>query len=140
MPMSSKISKPTRKPRRVYLSPVMSSVGPVVPAGTAIVCGVEYRVLEGEGMQTHNEGKGDSTHVRGAVSAYHSTIVLDSTLSKSQKELTLLHELVHAVDDALDIGLDEGQVRTLAAGIYGLSYTGPKKRDKMMTMRGVFYG
>lgn len=138
MLMSSKISKPTRKPRRQYLALNMSSIGPVKKVGTATVCGVEYRVLEGVGLQTHNSE--DANEVRGAVNAHQSTIILDSLLSRTQKELTLLHELLHAIDDSLNVGLSEAQVGLLGAGLYGLSYKGSRKRDKSMTMKGVFYG
>ncbi len=137
MPMSSRISKPT--PKRRQIARTLSSIGAVEEAGTAIVCGVEYRILEGVELETHNDAQ-NPIPVRGAVNAYVNTIILDRTLGQSQKELTLLHELIHAADDALDIGLTEVQTGLLGAGIYGLQYKGPKTRDKTRTMRGVFYG
>lgn len=117
----------------------MSSLGKVTEAGTVLVSGVEYRVVEGVEMETHNPSEG-TVAVRGAVNPYNSTIVLDRTLSTAQKELTLLHELVHAVDDALNVGLIEAQVGLVAAGLYSVEFKGPRKRDKVRAMRGVFYG
>lgn len=139
MPTSSRTSKRTRKPRRKYIAPTMSYVGDLDESGTAIVCGVEYRIVEGDDMMTHNSNEGP-VPVRGAVNPYHNTLILDRALGKSQKELTLLHELVHAIDDALGLGLTEHQTGLLGAGLYSLQYKGPKKRDKTRTMRGVFYG
>ena len=136
MPTSSKISK--RTPRRKFVAPTLSCIGTVDDAGTAIVSGMEYRIIESEDVVIHD---GDEmSDVRGAVNPYTNTIILDRSLGKSQKELTLLHELIHAVDEAVHVGLDEVQTTLLAAGLYGLQYTGPRKRDKTRTMRGVFYG
>lgn len=140
MPTSSRTSRRTRKPRRRYIDHVktLSSIGPVTEAGTATVCGVEYRIVEGGDLMTHNSNE-DAIGVRGAVNPYVNTVMLDRVLGKSQKELTLLHELIHAIDDALNLGLTERQTGLLGAGLYGLQYTGPKKNDKTRTMRGVFY-
>ena len=118
----------------------MSSLGKATEAGTVHVCGVEYRVMEGTELEVNNPNDEGPVEVRGAVNPYISTVILDYSLSKSQKELTFLHELVHAIDDTLGIDLSEPQTKLLASGLYSLQYKGPKARDKTRTMRGVFYG
>ena len=140
MPTSLRTSRRTRKPKRKRITSTLSSVGRVDKTGVAVVCGVEYEVLEGEDILTHNVGEDEPMEVRGAVNPYTGTIILDRALGKSQKELTLLHELIHAIDDSLDIGLSEKQTGLLGAGLYGLTFKGPRKRDKTRTVRGLFYG
>ena len=139
MPTSSKISRRTR--RRRFIVPSVSIRGKVANGGTIVVCGVDYKILEGSDPQIHAEHNPKKFKlVRGAVNPFPSIIVLSSDMGKSQKETTLLHEVIHAVDDGQDVGLTEDQVGLLASGLYGVTYTGPRKRDKTRTMRGVFYG
>lgn len=142
MLMSSKISKRIRKPKKTRIKGGAFCTGPASSVGTVSVVGIEYNVVAGEDMYSYFE-KDDSdenVRVRGAVNYHRQMIVLESTLADDQREVTLLHEIVHAVDDALNISLTEEQVGLLAAGLYSVSFKGSKVRDKVRTMKGVFYG
>jgi len=137
MPTSLKISKRTR---RVNINPSLSCDAPFKEAGTVTVQGIPYRLVMGAEMEVRNLKTKKIQCVRGAMNPFHQIIGLDTCLNIEQREVTLLHEVVHAVDDALDIGLEEDQVGRLAAGLYSVTYKGPRKRDKTRTIRGVFYG
>ena len=105
------------------------------------MCGIEYDIIEGDDMMTHTGPKdpGDGV-VRGAVNPWRALIIIDQSLAKDQKELTFLHELIHAVDDAQRLDLTEEQTGLLATGLYSVRFKGPRKRDKVRTIKGVFYG
>lgn len=138
MPTSLKTSK---RIRRKYITQSVSILGDRHDGGTVVACGVEYKIFEGVEPQIHDfDDTKKFKSVRGAINAFSGILVLSSEMFKDQKETTLLHEIIHAVDDGQDIGLTEEQVGLLAAGLYGVTYTGPRKRDKTRTMRGVFYG
>ncbi len=130
MPTSSRTSRPTRS--RI-LGPI-SCVGKIKDGGTVTVCGVDSPVFEGKDLRLRKHS------IRGVFNNYTALIGLDIQLSEPQKETTLLHEIIHAVDDQLDIGLTEEQVTLLSAGLYSVQFKGPKKRDKVRTIKGVFYG
>lgn len=134
MPTLSKISRRTRKLRRHKVTDVMSVLGKPRDGGTATILGIEYKIYEGADARLND------IDIRGAVHTFPAVIVLDDAMGRDQQELTLLHEVVHAVDDALDIDLSEEQVGRLTAGLYSVCYKGPRKRDKTRTIRGLFYG
>lgn len=50
--------------------------------------------------------------------------VLD-TLAEDQKRETTLHEVLHALSLALNLGLDERQVGALSCGVYALAQDDP---------------
>ncbi len=136
MPTSSRTS---RRTRRTSINSVMSCVGPAKAAGTATVCGIPYNIVVGEDAGLINE-EGEFRQVLGVILPATQDILLDSVLGPDQREATLLHEVVHGIDHALGLGMVEEQVHLLAAGLYSVSFKGPRKRDKARTMRGVFYG
>lgn len=48
----------------------------------------------------------------------NSIIVLNKSVSQEQQAEKLIHEVIHAIDDELSLGLDEEQVARLAVGLY----------------------
>jgi hypothetical protein len=53
-------------------------------------------------------------------------ILLDKNLRKDSSLETLLHEVIHAVDGELGLGLKEGQVRLLSQGLYSVLKHNPE--------------
>ena len=49
-------------------------------------------------------------------------IVINREQGKQQLEETLLHEVLHVIDDELKLGLAEEQITRLAVGIYSAGY------------------
>ena len=47
-------------------------------------------------------------------------IIVSSNLVESQKEETLLHEFLHAINTQYKIGLNDSQIERLAEGLYAL--------------------
>ena len=47
-------------------------------------------------------------------------IIVSSKLAESQKEETLLHEFLHALDAQYKTGLNDSQIERLAEGLYAL--------------------
>ena len=64
----------------------------------------------------------DNTENWGTVNFLKQTIALRKDLSHQQKEMTFIHELLHAVvsDRALDAKVTEEMVETLGYGLYAL--------------------
>ena len=132
MLMSSKISKRIRR-KKCRRFPLLSFKGDCKELGVATVCGVDYSVVIGRSLKI------EDGWARGICHAYTNTVAIDGDLGKAQQEITLLHELIHAVDDVLSIDLSEEQVHALGAGLYSLRYQ-PAGRKPVKTMKGVFYG
>jgi hypothetical protein len=66
-----------------------------------------YQVIEKEGLEVNGApafGSCDSDNL---------TIYLDASTPEDKKRETLLHEVLHAIDDAAGIGLTEDQVKAL---------------------------
>ena len=53
-------------------------------------------------------------------------IELQKTYTHNQKLCTLIHEIIHGVDDMNDIGLKENQVIKLAKGLYQVIKDNPE--------------
>jgi hypothetical protein len=58
-------------------------------------------------------------------------ISIKTNLNSDVFEETLLHEIIHQVDDALDLGMTEDQVRRLSRGLYCVS-----KENNIQIIRG----
>lgn len=54
----------------------------------------------------------------GYKSSWKQIIVLQKEMAQSQKEVCLIHEVVHEIDFQNRLNLSEGVVSTLASGIY----------------------
>ncbi|WP_167957958.1 hypothetical protein [Anaerosporobacter faecicola] len=57
------------------------------------------------------------------------TIKLCTKYTENQQKCTLVHELVHAIDNMNDIGLTEDQVVKLGKGLYQLIKDNPNMFD-----------
>lgn len=53
-------------------------------------------------------------------------ILLAEAYSKNQQECTLIHELIHAIDDIFSIGVTEEQVLKLGKGFYQVIKDNPE--------------
>lgn len=56
----------------------------------------------------------------GETDSTHQTIKMQTGLPKDNEEETLLHELIHAVDESLGLQMTEAQVHALACGLYAV--------------------
>lgn len=54
----------------------------------------------------------------GCIEYNDSNINISKQYSIDQQKCTFLHECIHGIDDVVEIGLDEDQVRQLAKGLY----------------------
>jgi hypothetical protein len=45
-------------------------------------------------------------------------IKINKTIAKVQQEETLIHEVLHCISDELLLGLDEGTIQRIAAGMH----------------------
>ena len=54
----------------------------------------------------------------GSASQSYQTIMVNKSIGKDQKKETLLHEVIHIIDQELKIGLSEENVCRLAVGLY----------------------
>ncbi len=64
------------------------------------------------------------SNLLGLFDSERETIHLRDGMPKSQRKRTFLHELIHMVDDHMDIGLNEKQTARLAAGLLGVRIDG----------------
>ena len=76
------------------------------------ILGMDYtvRLMDGKASETRNFGTCDNTEC---------TIEITRGLSRQQKEATLIHEVIEAVNSMLDLGFSESTVRALERGIHG---------------------
>jgi hypothetical protein len=74
------------------------------------ILGVRFRVEETDGSSL-SEG------LLGISDIAHARITLLQGMDPGIKRRTLLHEVVHAVTDSLDLGLSEVKVQALAVGL-----------------------
>jgi hypothetical protein len=58
-------------------------------------------------------------------------IYINSEYPETQKTTTLIHEALHAIDDAYDIGLEENQVIRVGNGIAALISDNPALLDEL---------
>ena len=79
----------------------------------------DYAVIEKENLHD-----GDS-ELFGQVADLEQVISLNKDATREQKEVTLLHEAIHALDALFVIELSEAQVEKLAIGIYMLVLDNP---------------
>lgn len=85
----------------------------------------EYRVAFEKNLHDGN------AELYGEMDSKLEIITLDEDLSEDQKNATLLHEIIHALDDVMAIDLKEEQVIKLANGLYMLA----KQNDLLILPR-----
>ena len=61
-----------------------------------------------------------NSHAWGRIHIGKQIIELELKCSDSKKEETIVHETLHAIDNSLGIGLDEGQICSLANALFQL--------------------
>lgn len=54
---------------------------------------------------------------KGEIDYFQRQIRIDKDLTSQDKKETLIHEIIHGIDDFMGIELDESQVRKLGAGL-----------------------
>ena len=54
----------------------------------------------------------------GNIEHNNSKINVSTLYSEDQQKCTFIHECLHGIDDVMEIGLDEDQVRKIGKGIY----------------------
>lgn len=79
----------------------------------------EYTVEEQTNL---HDGGGD---LYGQIHYLPQKIILNTDASEEQKKTTLLHELIHAMDEMYSIGLKEKQVEKLGNAFYMLLRDNP---------------
>lgn len=75
-----------------------------------IILGKTYDVIE----VPEKRSGGDM----GSASQQYQTIMINKSVGKDQQKETLLHEIIHIIDNELKIGLEENDVCRLAVGLY----------------------
>jgi hypothetical protein len=83
-----------------------------------MILGKSYKIIKGD--RTLTEGN------MGQMSRAYQTIKLDLTVAKEQTEETLLHEVLHAIDEELMLDFDESTIARLAVGLYSAGYRLPR--------------
>lgn len=77
------------------------------------------------GTENHmRDDRGNALY--GQIDYMEQTITLDASASLEQKKATLIHELIHGIDEMCSIGLKEKQVRKLGNGLYMLIRDNPE--------------
>lgn len=79
------------------------------------ICGHYFLVRFIENLRV----EGDA-HAWGRIHIGRQIIELELDCSDSKKEETIVHETLHAIDNSLGLGLDEGQVCSLANALFQL--------------------
>lgn len=85
------------------------------------VLGKRYRVEWAESFPATGDG---GVQIGGHTLSDQTLRVLDRLPDDGARE-TLLHEVLHALDHALALDLDEGQITRLAAGLFALGQGDP---------------
>lgn len=98
------MSKKTKKPLDVVRVPRAVKVG-----------GFTLPIYKSDSDKFDSAYYGEYDHVEG-----HITLNGEDKIPLQRVQETLLHECIHAVDDAVGIGLKESQVRQLGRNIYAL--------------------
>lgn len=63
---------------------------------------------------------------QGSINYGKAEIGLDADVSDHEKRETLLHEVLHAIDHALQLGLNEAQVGALSVGLWAFVQANPQ--------------
>lgn len=74
----------------------------------------EYSVIEEENL--HDE----KSDLYGQIRYIEEVIALNTASSDEQKKATLVHELIHGIDEMYRIGLEEEQIEKLGNAVYML--------------------
>jgi len=86
-------------------------------AGQILICGTQYSVTKVPDLIDDSVGK-----VNGRIRMNPAEIELSSDLCDARMSEVLLHEIVHGIDNHLEIGLKEDDVQRLANGLHQLGF------------------
>lgn len=81
----------------------------------------KYKVCRGSNMR---DDKGNLLY--GQIDTIEQLITLNETAGSEQQKATLVHEIVHGLDELYGIGLKEKQVEKLGTALYMLIRDNPK--------------
>lgn len=81
-----------------------------------------YKTYEVEEVPNLHEG---ADELYGQVHFLPEQIALNAGASEEQKKATLIHEIMHALDEMYSIGLEEAQVEKLGNAVYTLARDNP---------------
>lgn len=84
----------------------------------------EYKIEQEENLHDGGDDLYGQIHYIGE------KILLNSDSSEEQKKATLMHELIHGLDEMYRIGLEEEQVEKLGNAIYMLLKDNPKMFER----------
>lgn len=84
---------------------------------------VLYKEYTVEEMINLHDENGD---LYGQIDYLPETIILNADASDEQKKATLVHKIVHALDEMYNIGLEEEQVEKLGNAVYMLHRDNPE--------------
>ena len=73
----------------------------------------------------------------GRIDLDNDEIVLSKLYSQSQQECVLIHEVLHGIDDVVEAGLSEEQVRKMGKGLYMFIQDNPNLFIPMILEGGV---
>lgn len=75
------------------------------------ILGIPYTIKEVECVNKDELRKGQ-------INFLSQEILLDKTMTKENKKITLLHETIHGIAEALGFDLEENRVQSLATALY----------------------
>ena len=90
----------------------MKSIMDLIRAGTCTLMGVPISI------ERFKANPWDGSAAMGAYQSFLSKLVLDDSMTPEVTEATLIHEIIHAIDQTNGLLLNEQQVSTLATGLY----------------------
>lgn len=82
-----------------------------------------YKTYDIKQVENLHDGEND---LYGQIHYLSEEIYLNISASEKQKEATLIHEVIHGLDEIYRIGLDEEQVEKLGSAFYMLIQDNPE--------------
>lgn len=83
-----------------------------------------YDVFEVECVDKHDT-------LKGMIKYYDSVIRIDNGMTLEQKQETLLHEIIHGVEQFMNLDLEEDEVKQLGRGLHMVFKDNPSLLDEL---------
>tara|TARA_R100001463_G_scaffold6332_1_gene20841 strand:- start:4029 stop:4334 length:306 start_codon:yes stop_codon:yes gene_type:complete len=80
------------------------------------ICGHYYKVKFVDNLTD----AGGDRHAWGRIHSANQVIEIESNCSNSKKKESLVHEVIHAIESSVDLGLNETEVCVLANALFQL--------------------